>query len=214
MHTMASRKNKISPIVWACIAGTIVLAAVIATVVLYEPPNYDYRGYPIREGTCEATDKTCWYVTFTIRDNPYEISFYNHPGDVDSIPVTANAMNAILRMQRVPNSTVYIALPDNAPGSIGIAAVQLGRILGNRYDIMNLNVKGAIYGRDVTCTNLTAQTLVITIQQGTTTAVSEPAPNCVLISAVNADNATSASEALSYRLLGVIPTYKNETLLQ
>ena len=117
---MASRKNKfrVSPLGWLLIGVVAVLAIVLVFVALQKEEDYSYNGFPITRSTCQGTDITCWDVELNIRNKPYVMTFYNHPRDVNSIHVQPEAIRTIIAMQNVANHTVYIAVPDGAPGDV------------------------------------------------------------------------------------------------
>jgi hypothetical protein len=209
---MASRKNKtkLSGTTWLVI-GLVAAMLIALAVVLFTPKeDYTYNAFPITKAACEGTDVDCYYVEFAIRGAPYTISFYNHPSEVEDIIVTPNALRVLLNMQDVRNHTVYIAVPTDAPAEFGIAGVALARILGTRYGIMNLNVKGAVLGNgpgEVSCSDASGRVLVIAMQEAAVDAVSVPQANCILLSATTPQMGVAVSEALTYRVLGVIPTF-------
>ena len=183
---------------------------VLLVVLLTPEQDYSYNGFAITKAACTGSDLTCYYVAFAIRDKPYTISFYNHPQDVDNITVTATALRLALLMEEVENNTVYIAVPPDVPGQYGVAGVALARIMGTRYGIMNLNVKGAAYGKDageINCSHATPQTVVVVLQPSVADAVGVPVPGCIVMTATSPDMAIAVSEAFTYRMLGVIPTF-------
>ncbi len=214
MHTMASRKNKISAVT---ILGIILAVALVGLLVLVARNNAPadaekYNGFPIQRGMCPGTTRECVLLSFEIRGNPYQIPFYNHPQDIESLPVAPAAVRSIIAMQKVENQSVLIVIPPNAPGDIGVAGVQLGRILGDRYGIMNLNVRATSAANLASaCTQANATTLVVWFESDKLNAVHEAQKNCIAISAIDGPGAVAGSEALTYRILGVIPTLSAAT---
>jgi hypothetical protein len=210
MVTMMSSKNSIPGWVWFVVGSAVILGSVLLYVHFAPKNDYSYHGFPIEKEKCAGTDLTCWFVALKVRDKPYTISFYNHPSAVEDIPVAPAALHSVLAMQQRANHTVTIAVPKNAPGEIGIASVALAQIMGSKYGIMNLNVKGAEYGTDVDCSDANAQHLIITFHQEPLTAVTQPSPNCIVLGATNATDTIAVADAFAYHILGVIPTFERQ----
>ena len=146
-----------------------------------------------------------------IRNKPYIISFYNHPSTVKDIPINYDVLLSIESLQRVKDNMVYITVPQQAPSTIAIAGVQLGRILGDKNDIYNLHVKAALQGvakDQKTCDDANNKTMIILFTQTPTNLVTMDRNNCVIVGATTADEAITVTDALGYRLLGVIPSSK------
>jgi hypothetical protein len=223
---MASRKRKFKIPGLAWVVGFLVVLMIVAFAIIHfsQAQSYDYNAFHITKAACVGTARECYYVEFSIRDQPYTISFYNHPKDVENIPVMPSALQTVLAGQRIANHTVYIAVPENAPGQVGIAGVALARVLGTRYGIVNLNVKGATFGTkegQVTCSSANQRTIVVSLQQEPLDGVALVSPNCVVIGATDAERIVATSEAFTYHILGVIPTFTapqfnstNDTLLR
>jgi hypothetical protein len=207
-------KFKVRPVVWFII-GFVVVAALLLAVLRFTPAtNYDYNGYPIVKSVCPSTQRDCYFVQLRLRDNDYTISFYEHPSDVDNIPISPASVLSVYQFQAVRKGTVYIALPEQAPGAIGLAGTELSRILGTRFDIFNFEVKAALIGDDqnkVSCRNATATQLIIMFRQQENNSVSLIAPNCVAIGATDVESSISVADAYAYHLLKVIPTSFNTT---
>lgn len=210
---MASRKIKfgIPPIGWLFIGVIAILFIAVAAVLLQNEEDYSYRGFPIVRSVCQGTEITCWDVSLLIRNQPYVVTFYNHPSDVENIPVSGDALRAVIAMQNTVNHTVYMAVPSVSPGQVGVAGVALARIFGQRYGIMNLNVRGAELGNEpgqVSCANAGPRTLVIELMQGDIDATLMPSANCVQIIATNSSQVVPVAESFAYHVLGVIPTFE------
>jgi hypothetical protein len=192
---------------WLGISVGIVLVALIVLFVAMHSGPEDYNGFPVTSSACPGVDRTCAFVSFQIRDTPYTIPFYNHPREVEALAVAPEAVSALVKMSRIENGTVVIAFPKDAPGEIGVAGAQLGRIIGDRYGIMNLNVVPTpVENRAQACSYARPQQLITYFEAGPLDAVILVGPNCVVISAVDGKGATRAAEAYTYHVLGVIPT--------
>jgi hypothetical protein len=164
-----------------------------------------YGNFTFNQGECPGTEKECWFGEFVLRKQPYIMTFYYHPSDVENIPVEPDTLR-VAELREITNHTVFIAVPQNAPGTIGVAAVELSRVLGTANNLLNLNVKGAAWG-DVTCENASGKVIVISIEQAAVDSVTFKQPNCIQIGATSDERAIAVADAYSYRLLTIIPTY-------
>ncbi len=193
---------------WIC---TGVLVALFVGIMVYvqmskDAPQETYKGFPVSRAPCPGSDVDCAFVSFSIRDEPYTISFYYHPEDVASIPVAPDAVRTVYKFQGVKGGQAFIAVPDGSPGKIGIAAVEIARLLGQRYKIFNFNARGAVIGSgegQVSCATADNTTLVVLFEQGPVTAAHLQAPNCVVLSALDDEDAVRVADAFSFMLLGV-----------
>lgn len=210
-RTMTSRK--ISNATWF-VAGFIITVAVTATAIFLTPKLFShqddtYNSFSFSKSSCTASKQDCWYTALEIRNVPYTVTFYYHPRDVENISVARDTLKVPL-LVNVTNHTLYVVVPEEAPGSIGIAAVELSRILGKRYGIFDLNVKGAVYGTtegQVSCADANNRTVVLLFEQAPVDSVFIRNRNCIVLAAVDADRAVAVADAYAYRLLGIIPTY-------
>ena len=188
------------------------LVAVVLVVWLVPKPSYDYHGYAIQKGKCPGSNVTCWFVNFDERGQPYLMTFYYHPSQVENITVVPDALR-VTELANLANSTLYITVPNNVPGEVGVAAIELTRVLGTRYNIANLNVKTAVYGTgpdQISCDNATGKTVIVSFEQGPD-AVYIQSVNCIIVSASDAQRAVAVADAYTYRILGIIYTPRNVT---
>jgi hypothetical protein len=105
-------------------------------------------------------------------------------------------------------------VPKNSPGSIGVAATEVSRILGQRYDLFNFPVKAGFAGNsaeEVSCVNASAEQLVIVFKEQDLNAVTLSAPNCITVGAMSADDAIAVADAFMYHVLRIMPKEQNAT---
>jgi len=200
--------NKLSVTTMFIIGIAAALAAVIFILVLVPKNDYNYNGYVIQKGTCPGSTVLCWFAEFNVRGQPYVMTFYYHPSQVDNITVVPDTLK-VTQLATVANSTLYITVPNNVPGKVGVAAIEITRVLGKRYNLVNLNVKTAVYGTgpdQISCGNASGNTVVMSFEQGTIDAVFVRSTNCIVVSATDAERAVAVADAYAYRLIGVIYT--------
>jgi hypothetical protein len=138
--------------------------------------------------------------------------FYYHPTEVENVLFEYTALEALRNAREKPNPKVIMGLPDGAPGELGIAGSQLGRVLGTRYGILNFEVEAKVIGigdDKVDCDDARTNVVVVAFKQGDVDAISVPSPNCIVVSAVSPERAIAVSDAFVYRILGVMRTVRD-----
>lgn len=207
-------RMRITPVAIAWIAGLVLLfVGVILAVKFLAAPVEDltYNGYPFVRAPCPGTDEECYFAELKINDQAYTIQFYHHPTEVEDVLFEYTALEALRSVREQPNPSVIIGVPDGAPGQIGIAGSQLGRILGERYGILGFAVTAQVIGSGeglVDCDDARTNTAVIAFKQGPDS-ISVPSPNCIVIGATDADRSIAVADAFVYRIFGIIRTVRD-----
>ncbi|MGV8086405.1 MAG: hypothetical protein ACP5N1_02120, partial [Candidatus Woesearchaeota archaeon] len=141
----------------------------------------------------------------------YDMPFYNNPTEVLDIYVNPEAITKIRQFRTNKNGTLYVSV-DPTESSKGImAAIEYARILGNVYNIYNMNVKSAIteeinvtLGSPViTCSNQSKDVFVI-MQYKSDKNLINVSNNCVTIEYLNVNESVRVADAFAFRLLNII----------
>lgn len=207
-------KTKFSLVGAVWLGAFILFALVVLFGVKYfttPQTDYTYNSYPFIKETCVGTEDDCYFAELQISGEPYTIQFYYHPSEVDDIMLEYTALEALRTTRTQPNPQVIVGVPDGAPGQIGIAGAQLGRVLGQRYGILNFNVTAQIIGVGadrVDCDDARTNTVVIAFRQGDVDGVFMPSPNCIVLSATDVDRSIAVADAFVYRIFGIIRTMR------
>lgn len=205
--------------VLAIIAGVILLLIVAYFVIkginsnpLNLNNNYHvtYNSY-----TFNRQSDNLWYVLLSIRNQPYTIPFYYNPYQTDSVNITNESMRTLARFINTnPDGMVYITVEPNQSSVIVVSAVEAARIFGQKYNILNMNVKAAVTSPPVSTSNETAQypiitcdnadneTLVLWLTVGKTNSISSVG-NCLILESVNASDNVRVVDAMTYRILQI-----------
>lgn len=206
MKFSVKKRKKATKIFFLIVIGVLVLAT-CAYLFFTRTVTNNYNGYVFTKGNCPGTTTSCWFVQFSIKGQPYTISFYNHPKDLSDVAIDPAAIYYVNQFAQQKNGTVYIGVPQEADGEVGIASVAVARILGSRYNIYNYKVKGAVEGTgtgQVSCNNAVPDQLIILYEQGKINAVGAQAQNCIIITGTDAPNVLRVSEAYTYYLLRIM----------
>lgn len=159
-------------------------------------------------------DDNIWYVELSIKNQPYNIPFYYSPYEVENISINPQTLPAIKKfMQEHPNGRIFFAMdPYETTARLGIAGIEVARILGKRYDIFNFDVVTA-FTRPyedpnmsypvITCRNASSSSLVIIMNIGNGTGIGYK-DYCIVLQADTANTTVKVADAFAYRLLGII----------
>lgn len=155
-----------------------------------------------------------WYVQLSINNVAYNMPFYYNPYEVENVSIDNTTFQDIKRFINYhPGGNIYFTMDPDESSKIVIAAVELGRILGNRYNIFNMNVissftKDSVNGNIttypiITCANATPGTMVMWFAVADENKVMGDS-NCIVIKARSANESIMVADALSYRILTII----------
>lgn len=153
-------------------------------------------------------------VPVITRSQEFSLEFRNPPWEVENITLMGNVT------QLVNNSNtgfIYIAIPadiaDEDLAKAGIAAIEISRLLGERYDIYNIPSKSALINETVdyevdipkvNCQNATNGTAVIMFGLGDRTFVSKQG-DCYVVAGETPDDIIRAADRLAYTVTGIMP---------
>jgi hypothetical protein len=174
-------------------------------------PDYTYNGYPFTRTACPGTDKICYFAELSINEQAYSIPFYYHPSQVEDVLFEYEALETLRNARARGNVTIIIGVPEGAPGQIGVAGSQLGRVLGKRYGILNFDVVPQVVGvgpEKADCDDGTPTTVVIAFQQGTFDGVFLASPNCIVLTSTSPEASIRVADLFVYRVFGIISTVR------
>ena len=161
--------------------------------------NYVYNGFSF------VKVEPLWYTKVSAKGNIYNIPFRFGPREVEHIPID---------MQKFSAKIVFLTMDPELTSRVAIAAIEIGRILGNKYDLLNIPVKSALtkipegklqdYNDTIikTCEDATEVEAVFLFISGNKTMVYEE-NNCVIIQGVSDDDIIKAADRLAYGIIGV-----------
>jgi len=189
--------------------GVIIILAGIVLLSKYVFTNkntVEYNNY-----TFTKFEGNKWMTQQLIREQVYNIPFYNNPTQVQDVVIDPNSIVRIRQFSYNPNGTTYISVEPNESSKTILAGVEYARILGNAYSIYNMNVKSAITRTTnasgslpvMTCKNQSKDTFII-IQTMSDKNLISLKGNCVTIEYLNANESIRVADAFAFRLLNII----------
>jgi hypothetical protein len=193
----------------AGIAIIILIIGIIFVMTRYVFPNNDTVEY--NHYIFQRYEGNKWMTQQLVREQIYNIPFYNNPKQVLDIPVDPASITRIRNFRAYTNGTVYITVDPYESSKVVLANVEYARILGTAYNIYNMNVKSAIS----TSVNQTADILVITCknqsknvfviyQKVTDKNLISVNGNCIVLESSSANESIRVADAFAFRLLNII----------
>lgn len=177
-------------------------------VKVWKPKQYRYNGFDFHKGDL------VWTTQVEVDGRLYAIPFYNHPKELETIVVEPGIENKIKRLNS--SDKIFITIDPDLESRAVIAAVELSRITGSRYDIFNVPTQGALTRPSwkgkadsvnpvVTCANANNNTLVVWLKLGDVNAV-HSSDNCLLLEGKTGEDLIRVADRFVYRLLGIMPS--------
>jgi hypothetical protein len=194
--------------VFVAVALILILIAGIASWSAYrrdtQRDENQYHGFDFVEAAGGL-----WVTQIQVGDQPYNIPFYHHPRELEDILIDSTATDPLLR--GAPRE-VYISVDPDAGSKVVIAGVEIARITGSRYNLLNLNTKSALSrpadgGVDVpivTCADASADRVVLLFQQGPENMISREGSGCVVLSYTDVDESVRVADLYAYMLLRIM----------
>lgn len=168
-----------------------------------------YNGFDFVE-----QDDGLWYTMVQKGVQPYWIPFYYHPKDLEDIPVDSNIKGKFFEM-RDNNGTIFITLdPDAGDNNVVIAGVEISRITGSRYDLLNVPTRSAFIKPPssgsaetetpiVTCADSNNKTLVVWLTLSHSN-IAYSYDYCVRLEAKDYKEMIKVADRTMYQLLGIM----------
>jgi len=193
------------------IIGLAIIILVIGAILIlsrYVFPNEDIVEY--NHYVFQRFEGNKWMTQQLVRGQIYNIPFYNNPREVLDIPVDPKSVIAIRTFRESVNGTVYITVDPYESSKVVLANVEYARILGNAYNIYNMDVKSAISEsvngsgiNVITCKNQSRDVFVIYQTVSDKNLISVKG-NCITLESVNANESVRVADAFAFRLLNII----------
>lgn len=155
-----------------------------------------------------------WYTLVQKGAQPYWIPFYYHPTELEDIPVEPGLRAKFFEIKD-NNGSIFITIdPDSESNKIVIAGVEISRITGSRYDLLNVPTSSAFIKPPtagsaetgtptVTCMHSNNKTMVIWITLSGLNVVSSK-NYCVVLEARTHEDMIRVADRTMYHLLGIM----------
>ena len=161
--------------------------------------TYTYNGFTVLNISGQ------WYTQIEMpgRGTVHNIEMRNGPMQVEDVPLQAGVIERIESSQ-----TIYLTTHPDSGAKIVVAMIEIGRLTGDRYDLLNIPTHGALTERSneslyVTCSNATQDTTVIDFRVGDITKVYQE-DGCIIVQGSDDDDVIRASDRVGYSLMGLM----------
>jgi hypothetical protein len=155
-----------------------------------------------------------WYTVVNKGNQPYSVPFYYHPRELEDI-VVEDRIRAKFFETKENNGEIYITLdPDGTDNKIVVAGVEIARITGERFGLLNVpthsafiktpsNIKVDMQVPIKTCNDANNKTMIIWLTVSNKNLVSSDG-NCIRVEAVSYNDTVRVADRLMYNLLGIM----------
>ncbi|MFT7616315.1 MAG: hypothetical protein ACI8Y7_001146 [Candidatus Woesearchaeota archaeon] len=208
---------------FVALAG-LVIAGLLWVSTISEPDSYDRIITAVFEG--DETENSYLYNNFVfVRPNPgalwtttaakdaeteYLLTTYYAPRELENISIDKDAYKTMFNRELVYFSKALSA--DNftdGPAKVTIGAIEVGKIVGTRYGVLNTPTKGAFAYDDglgstwASCDNATDTVAVVEFIAGNETRI-VATENCIQIYASTAEDFVRAGDRLLFQITGIM----------
>ncbi len=203
--------NSKKSLVFVLLVVLAVIIIIVGTILLSKYAFPDKNTVMYNNYTFQKFEGNKWMTQQSISGQIYNIPFYNNPTQVLDIPIDPNSITYIRYFKNNPNGTVYISIDPSESSKVVLAGVEYARLLGDVYNIYNMNVKSAINTKTnittdypvMTCKNQSTNRFIIVQQKSDKNLVTVKG-NCVTMEYKNATESIRVADAYAFGLLNII----------
>ncbi|MBN1646038.1 hypothetical protein JW868_03295 [Candidatus Woesearchaeota archaeon] len=195
------------------VIAVIILVFAIFMVQLYvkdnrEDPN-TYNGFYFVKG-----ENGLWQTTIQVGNEIRVVPFYYHPREVQDIVVQENVEELILKLDS--NNLLYISIDPDLPSTYVQAAVQIARLTGERFQILNIPTRSAFTklpsdipeGQNftapiITCENATDNITVLMMVQEPLNTITYDG-TCIVLAAPTGEEAVRVADRMGFEILKIM----------
>jgi hypothetical protein len=161
-------------------------------------------------------DGQLWITTAQKGDQPYRIPFYNHPSTLENIVAEPDVEQPLLEagLNNESNVSVFISVDPTLSSRAVVGGVEISRLTGDRYDILNLPTRSGLLREPVnqsaatdtpivTCDAASDDRIVIALRRGPSNLITTEG-DCIVLEATNGENMLRVADRFAYMILGVM----------
>lgn len=150
-----------------------------------------------------------WVTRIEVGRQPYDIPFYYHPRDTVAITVDPSATTPLRNAPKV----VYISVDPDAGAVPVIAGVEISRITGSKYNLLNIETHGALSRQPdkqvnlpvVSCKDATDDLVVIQFVEGKQNVIARTEnENCIVLQYTSVNESIRVADRFAYMILGIM----------
>ncbi|MFB6199230.1 MAG: hypothetical protein ABEI52_13365 [Halobacteriaceae archaeon] len=158
-----------------------------------------------------------WVTEASKNGQPYKLPFHYHSSAVEDVAAPSGIEQPLLRASmRDTNATVFVTVPPTLSSKAVIAGVEISRLTGSRYKILNLTTHGALTAKPdnpsasaprpvVTCEQASYNnTFVIRIRKGPNNVITRADNGCIILEGKTDEDIIRVADRFAYMLLGIM----------
>lgn len=188
--------------VWV-VTAALLIPVIILGVYWYTSQftveEYTYNGFVFTKIPCEVGE--CWQTTVVSNVGEHPVLFFNGPREVEDIQIDPLAVERVLNLTRIANSSLRIGFDEGVPGEVAIAASNIARVTGDRF--YRIPTRGGVYGVDFTCSSATQPRPILYLTQDQETGAFLQG-NCIFVVAPTTAELVRVSDAYTLHLLQIM----------
>ncbi len=187
---------------WVIIAA-LLIPVIILGVYWYTSQvtveEYTHNGFVFTQIPCEVGE--CWQTTVISNVGEHPVLFFHGPRELEDITIDPAAVDRVLNLTRIANTSLRIGFDEGVPGEVAIAASNIARVTGDRF--YRIPTRGGVYGVDFTCSSATLTRPVLYLTQDEQTGVYLQ-DNCIYAVAPTTAELVRVSDAYTLHLLQIM----------
>lgn len=198
--------------VWTFFVAFGIVLLLIIGITVYNSYQRDreraenqYNGFDFAEAAGGL-----WVTRIEVGQQPYDIPFYYHPRETEEVIIDRTATDPILR--GAPRQ-IYISVAPDAGAQVVVAGVEISRITGAKYNLLNIDTKGALSSPApgkldvpvVSCANATPDVVVVQFVEGRDNLIARSQnPNCIILQYTDTNESVRVADRFAYMLLRIM----------
>jgi hypothetical protein len=208
---IAKKNSNLTFIVLTVVLVGLLLGLIFVPKLIHKAvvDNNKYNNFEFYKGS-----DNFWYTIVQKGAQPYQIPFYYHPRDLVNITVDPGIRDKFFEIM-ANNGSIYITLdPDSTDNSIVVAGVEIAKITGKGYSLLNVpthsaftkqpaNISTNVETPIVTCSNSNNKTMVIWITLSNKN-MAYSYDYCIRLEAKSYGDTIKVADRLMYDLLGIM----------
>jgi len=169
-----------------------------------------YNGFDFIEES--RGELTLWVTQLAVGGQTYNIPFYHHPRETESVVMQQGITDRFLSENGRP-SLIYITIPPDGGSYPVVGGVEISRLTGFKYGLLNIETKSALQHAVpdvqtpvVTCADATNTTAVLSFEPGANNLILEDQanPNCIRLIYRDENSSILVADRFAYGLLRVM----------
>ncbi len=202
--------------VWLVLAVLVIIAAMVAPLAYrnwqaaHTLEKNKYNGFDFVKES--RGDLTLWVTQLDVRGQVYNIPFYHHPREAESVIMEPGVTDRFLGSQRP--ALIYITVPADGGSHPVVGGVEISRITGFKYGLLDIETKSALQEAVpdvqtpvITCADATNSTAVLSFEQGATNLIvrDKTRPDCIRFIYKDENSSILVADRFAYGLLRIMP---------